>query len=335
MPRALSDQVVVVTGASSGVARETALLLAERGATVVLAARNEEALNQVAAEVSRLGGTAHVRVTDVSQWEQVDALAGETVERFGRIDTWVSCAAVSLYGKFADVSAEEFARVVQVNLLGHVWGTKAALSRMQEQGAGAIVNVASALALQATPLQSAYVASKHGILGFTEALRMELEHDGSPITVSTIMPSSINTPLFQHARSRMGVQPQPMPPVYQPRVVAEALVHVIEHPQPYTVVGGAGKLMGVMHRLAPRLTGTVMLRVGNAAQSQRTDQPADGTDNLFEPSRGPGAVEGTFGQKAKSTSVYTTVLEQHPNRIRALLAGAVVGGLVLVRRVGR
>ncbi len=335
MPQPLSDQVVVITGASSGVGRETALLLAERGATVVLAARNEEALRTLQAEVHRLGGTALIRPTDVAEWNQVDGLAGDAVERFDHIDTWVNCAAISLYGQVHELTAEEITRVIQVILLGQVYGMKAALTRMRAQGHGGIVNVASALGVQAVPLQSAYVAAKHGILGFAESLRMELEHEGSPITVSTLLPSSINTPLFEHARSRLGVLPQPIPPIYQPRVVAEAILHAAVHPQPRMVVGGGGKMLELVHRIAPRSAGTLLLRAGKVVQKQRTDRPDDGSDNLFSPSTGPGAAEGTFGQRAKSSSLYTAALEQHPERIRAVLAGAAVLGFTALRRSGR
>jgi short-subunit dehydrogenase len=262
MPRPLHDQVVVVTGASSGVGRETALLLAEHGATVVLAARNEEALRTLDAEVTRLGGTALVRAADVAEWAQVEGLARETVARFGRIDTWVNCAATAVYGEVHQLSIEEITRAIQVILLGQIHGMKAALDQMRPQGQGGIVNVASALAVQAVPLQAPYVAAKHGILGFAESLRMELDHEGSPITVSTLLPSSINTPLFEHARSKLGVLPQPVPPIYQPRVVSEAVLRAISHPQPRMVVGGGGKMLELAHRIAPRWAPTLLLHVG-------------------------------------------------------------------------
>lgn len=336
VPRPLSDQVVVITGASSGVGRETALLLAERGATVVLAARSREALDTLSDEVSRLGGTAEVCVTDVAEWEQVHRLAITTVQRYGRIDTWVNCAAVAVYGQVHLLDPEEITRVIQVVLLGEVYGMKAALGQMRSQGQGGIVNVASALAVQAVPLQAAYVAAKHGVLGFAESLRMELESERSPVTVSTLLPSSINTPLFTHARSKLGVLPRPVPPVYQPRVVAEAVLYAIEHPQPRVVVGGAGKALDVVQRVAPRVASDLLLRLGGVVRKQRTERPDDGTDNLFTPSSGPGEVDGVYGQRAKSTSLYTSVLEQHPNRIRALLAaGALLAVVAGVRRRGR
>lgn len=335
MPRELSHQVVVITGASSGVGRETALLLGERGAKVVLAARNEEALQSLEQEIVRLGGAAEVCVTDVSDWSQISRLADRAIERFGRIDTWVNCAAVSIYGRVHELSAEEIKRVIDVTLLGQVYGMRAALEKMRENGEGAIINVASALALQAIPLQSAYVAAKHGIFGFAESLRMELKHDKSRITVSTLLPSSINTPLFEHARSKLGVLPQPLPPVYQPRVVADAVLAAMERPQSMMVVGGAGKILEVLHRLAPRCAATILLRVSKPVRKQQSNQPDDGRDNLFTASTGPGAVDGSFGQKAKSSSVYTSVLEQHPWRIRLLLSLGALGAVAALRRRGR
>jgi short-subunit dehydrogenase len=328
----LSEQIVVICGASSGVGRETALKFAEAGATVTLAARNEEALRSLEDEVTRLGGTAHVQVTDMAEWPQVAGLAAATVERFGRIDTWINCAANTVYGQVHEVTAEEIERVVQVTMLGQIYGMKAALEQMRPHRSGVIINVASALSVRSAPLQAPYSAAKHGIRGFAESLRMELQHSRMPISVSTLLPSSINTPLFQHARSKMGVLPKPIPPIYQPSVVADAILHAAEHPQAEVVVGGGGKTLDVIQRLAPRSAGWLMLRFGKAVDKQRSKKPDDGTDNLFTPSTGPGSVEGTYGQHAKSTSIYTTTLEQYPHRIRILLGAVSVLGLSLLRR---
>ncbi len=332
MPRPLEQQVIVITGASSGVGRETALAAAQRGASVVLAARNAEALSSLAEEVARVGGQAQVRVTDVAEWAQVQALATAAVERFDRIDTWVNCAAATVYGTVEQITAEEITGTIQVIMLGQVYGMKAALESMRPQGSGTIINVASALAVRAVPLQSAYCAAKHGIRGFAESLRMELAHENSDIKVTTLLPSSINTPLFTHARSKIGALPKPVPPIYQPRVVADAVLHAADHPQAEMVVGGGGKGLEMLQRLAPRTAGSVLLRAGKVVQKQRSDQPDDGTDNLFEPSRGPGHTDGQFGQTSKSTSLYTTHLEQHPDRIRLLLALAAASAVAVARR---
>jgi short-subunit dehydrogenase len=331
MPRPLEEQVVVVTGASSGVGRETCLELAGTGASVVLAARNTEALDSLRAEVERLGGTALVAPTDVSDWDQVQRLAAQATERFGRIDTWVNCAAVSLYGTVRQTSVEEITRVLQVILIGEIHGTKAALAQMTQQGTGTIINVASALGKRSVPLQAAYCSAKHGIVGFDDSLRMELEHEGSDIKVVTVLPSSINTPLFEHARSKMGVKPKPVPPIYEPSVVARAIVHAAQFPQREVVVGGGGQFMIWLQRLDPRLAEKLLLGPGKAEQKQRTEQSDDGTDNLLTASTGPGSTTGDFGQKSKSTSLYTTHLELHPARKRALAAVALVA-LIARRR---
>jgi NAD(P)-dependent dehydrogenase (short-subunit alcohol dehydrogenase family) len=332
VPRALSEQVVVLTGASSGLGRETALQLAQHGATVVAAARNVEALGTLTAEVERLGGTITTIATDVSQWEQVQVLVQRAVEEHGRIDTWVNCAAVSLYGTVAELEVAEIDRVLDVILRGQIYGMKAALSVMQPAGTGTIINVASALGVRSVPLQSAYCAAKHGVRGFAQSLRMELEHEQLPVAVCTVLPSSINTPLFTHARSRMGVKPQPVPPIYEPSVVAGAILAVARRPQAEVVVGGGGKMLTLIERLAPRTADRLLLGPGKAWSKQRTDQPDDGVDNLFHASTGTGAVTGDFSATAKSSSLYTEALELHPERIRYALAAAALLGYRALRR---
>jgi NAD(P)-dependent dehydrogenase (short-subunit alcohol dehydrogenase family) len=301
----------------------------------VLAARNEPALHSAAKEVERLGGQAAVAVTDVADWSQVERLAQTAVDRFGRVDTWVNNAAVSIYAPVEQVTAEEIDRLIQVNLLGQIYGMKAAVPVLKRSGGGTIINVASALAERAAPLQAAYCAAKHGIRGFSESLRLELERDGSGIAVTVIEPSSMNTPLFAQARSKMGVRPQPIPPVYEPRTVAEAILFVAEHPRRNVVIGGAGKLMTVAQRLSPRLVDRYMLQGDRGFTSQQTSEPDAGQDNLFTPMPGTGATTGDFGQGSKSTSVYTQVLGLHPNRERAAIGASLLAALALVRRLGQ
>jgi short-subunit dehydrogenase len=335
VPREVSNQVVVVTGASSGIGRETATMLGERGASVVLAARNEAALNEAAKEVERLGGKAQVVVTDVAEWAQVERLARAAVEHFGRIDTWVNNAAVSVYGTVEELTVEEIERVVQVILMGQIYGMKAALPHLTRQGQGTIINVASALAQRSVPLQAPYCAAKHGIKGFTESLRLELARSHPGINVTLVMPSSINTPLFDHARSKLGVKPQPVPPIYEPRVVAEAILFAAEHPRRTIVAGGAGKGIVQAEKISPSFVDWYMLRKERGFKQQRTNRPDDGRDNLFAPVPGTGSATGSFGQKSKSSSPYTRYLELHPNRKRALNAVALASLVALVRRAGR
>jgi NAD(P)-dependent dehydrogenase (short-subunit alcohol dehydrogenase family) len=335
MARPLKEQVVVITGASSGIGRQAALDFADAGASVVVAARNQGALEEVARQVERLGGKAKAVPTDVAEWEQVQRLASEAVASFGRIDTWVNNAAVSAYGTVEQMEVDEIDRVLQVNLMGQIHGMKAALQQMRKQGQGTIVNVASALAERSVPLQAAYCASKHGIKGFTESVRLELASEGSPIKVALILPSSINTPLFRHARSKLGVKPMPIPPIYEPRVVAEAVVEMAQRPQRHIVVGGSGKAMVLGQRLSPGLLDRYMTSGQRLIKQQRTDQPDDARDNLFAPLPGSGSVDGEFGEQSKASSPYTRHLEIHPNRKRlGLLLVALAAGAA-VRRLGR
>ncbi len=333
--RPISEQVVVITGTSSGIGRETALQFAEKGASIVLAARNETALAEVAKEVERLGGKPWVVVTDVAEWAQVDRLAQEAIDHFGRIDTWVNNAALNEHATVEQMTITEIERIIQVNLMGQIYGMKAALPHMKLQSQGTIINVASIAAQRALPLHGPYVAAKHGIAGFTETLRLELAYERSPINVTLVMPTFINTPLFDHARSRMGVKPRPVPPVYEPHVVAEAILFAAKHRRRDIVVGSSGKFLTIIQRISPSLLDRLMLLGGVMFEQQKTDQPDDGRDNLFEASTGTGSTTGEWGRSSKSRSLYTSHLELYPNRKRLLLWAATVGVLILARRVGR
>lgn len=332
-PRDLTDHVVVITGASSGIGRETALQFGHRGARVVVAARNEAALQTLADEIGRLGGEALPVVTDVSDFAQVSDLASSAAERFGRIDTWVNNAAVSTYGTVEQMDAAELHRVVEVNLMGEIYGMKAALPYLRRSG-GSIINVSSALGARAIPLQAAYCAAKHGIVGFGEALRLELKAEGSPVRVVDVLPSSINTPLFSHARSKIGVKPKPVGRIYEPSVVAEAIVAAAKRPVRQVYVGFAGRLLALGQRISPRLTDSYLAGPGDAIEGQRTDQPDDRVDNLFTPSIGPGSTTGDFGEQSKSTSVYTRVLAPHPAIVRTAMLAAVAVIVMALRRGG-
>jgi short-subunit dehydrogenase len=328
----LRDQVVVITGASQGIGRETALLFGQQHATIIPVARNEVALGTLGAEIEQAGGRAEPIVADVSDSAAVAAVGDRAIERFGRIDTWVNNAAVSVYAHLDELTFEEMDRVVRVNLLGQLYGSKVAVERMRPIGRGTIVNIGSALSERAVPLQSAYVATKHGIAGFTEALRLELQATSPDIDVVLVLPSSIDTPLFSFARSKLGVMPTPIPPVYEPRAVAEAIAHAAEHGGREIVVGGWGKLLILVQRLSSTLLDRYMTQSRRAESQQRTRRPDDPRDNLFQPSTGPGSTRGASGASAKPVSLYTRELELHPMRKRLLAMTALVAGLaVLVR----
>src|ERR687889_243332 len=233
MPRSVSDQVVVIAGASTGIGRASALAFAARGARVVCAARSAQALDTLVTQIRTDGGTAVAVPTDVAEPAQVRALAELAEAQFGRIDTWVNAAAVSVWGRVEDITDEEFDRVMRVNFLGHVHGTHAALPALRRAGGGVIIGVSSVEGVRAVPLHGPYTASKFALRGFYDCLRMELAQEGAPIAVSTILPASIDTPFFEHARSKVGAMPKPPPPVYAPEVVADAIVYTAQHPRRY------------------------------------------------------------------------------------------------------
>lgn len=332
MPRPLSEQVVVITGASSGIGRETALQFGKAGASVVLAARNEIALQTIAREIHAAGGKAHVIVTDVADWEQVNRLAQETITMFGQIDTWINNAGVAVYALVDNTTIEEINRLIQVNLLGEIYGVKAVLPHMKRQGYGTIINNASALGQRAVPYQAAYSASKHGVKGFTESLRVELKRDYKAIHVVLVLPSSVNTPLFNHALSKLGVKPQPISRIYEPEIAARAIVNAALHPQRDLYIGGAGWFFTILQHLAPGLIDRYMLMGNRMFKQQQSRDPDNGRTNLFTPFNEPGRVHGDFGEKARSISVFTRFFERIPRRAFVPVAAAVTGLLMYVTR---
>ena len=323
----IDQQVVVIIGASSGIGRETALQFAKRGAKLVIAARNDEALATLQTEITQLGGSATSIASDASDPAQMRAVAAAAIETYGRIDTWVHVAGVAMYARFADHTPEEFKQIIDVNLLGQAYGAMAALPYMRQNG-GALIHISSVVARVAIPLISAYSSSKHGVSGFVKALRLELAHEKVPISVTEVMPAAINTPFFNHARTKLGVKPMGTPPFYQPSVVAAAIVSAAEHPIREIYAGGASKMLSLMQRFTPRLMDMVLL--ATAFKGQRTDEPksADAPSNLFEPSRDDTRIEGDFGKQAMG-SVYTKVATNPTARLGTLLA-SVVGGAAFV-----
>ena len=322
----LEQQVVVVVGASSGIGRETALRFAQRGAKMVVSARSEPGLTSLVDEIRRGGGEAMAVAADVAEFDQVKGVADRAVATYGRLDTWVHLAAVALYAPFEQTTPEEFKRVVEINLLGQVYGAMAALPHLKRQGGGALIHISSVEARRAFPLHTAYASAKHGIDGFLEALRVELRHESLPISVTQILPGSINTPLFDKARTKLGVKPMPPPPLYQPNTVADLILYAAEHPRREYIAGGGGQAMLLTQRLSPQLMDALTTRFGY--QLQRTDEPKpeDAPHNLFAPIQGYDRVEGAFSTISTPRSLYNW-LETHPVIRRGALAGAALGAV--------
>ena len=326
----VSDQVVVITGASSGIGRETALRFANRGARVVLASRDLPSLQTLSDEISGFGGSALASRCDVSSYDDVQNLASAAVARYGRIDTWVNNAAIALIAPFASTAPEEFRRVVDVNLMGQVYGAYAALPHLTRAGGGALICVTSIEAQVSAPLQSAYAASKHAVVGFVDALRREILHDGLPISVTNVMPASINTPLFASARAKIGHKPQGPPPIYPPRVVAEAIIYAATHPVRDIYAGGAARAMSLAQRVSPRLMDRILSsdRFGYQLQYADAPGPSELHDNFYEPSDDP-RVEGDYTGRSRTFSLHHALTTRR--RWVALLAGVAAGSFLVTR----
>ena len=316
-------------GASSGIGRATAARLAAEGAKVVVAARGEAGLRSLVAEIRAAGGEACAEVADVTDPGQMQRVAQRAVTEYGRLDTWVHAAAVLLVAPFEQTTPEEFRRVIDVNLMGQVHGAMAALPHLKENG-GALIHISSMGAKRGVPLQTAYCASKHGIDGFVETLRMEVLREGLPISVTNVMPATINTPLFDQARTKIGVKPVAPPPIYQPDVVVDAVLYAAEHPVRDLVVGGSAKALILGEKLAPRLVDALLVRFGFEAHDTGEPKSADAPDNLFAPLDGHDTARGGFDDSAWPHSLYTA-LQRHPVVRRVPLASEALAvmGLVL------
>lgn len=210
----IAQQVVVVVGASSGIGRETALRFASQGAKVVFSARSESALLSLSDEILRLGGDATAVIADVSMFEQVQAIADKAVAIYGRIDTWVHASATAVFSTFDRLTPEEFKRVIDVSLMGQVYGAMVALPHLKREGRGSLIHISSMEGRRSLPFQSAYSSAKHGVEGFLESLRVELAHEGLAINVTSIKPSVINTPFYNKGKTKLGVKPTGIPPYY-------------------------------------------------------------------------------------------------------------------------
>jgi NAD(P)-dependent dehydrogenase (short-subunit alcohol dehydrogenase family) len=300
----LGEQVLVVTGASSGLGRAIARMAGERGAKVVVAARNEEGLNAAVAEIEAAGSEALAVKTDVAERDDVEELVRRSVERFGRIDTFVANAMVTVYAEVAQLEPDELRRVIDVNFFGVAYAYWAALPHLRESR-GTFLQVSSALAYRGIPLQAAYCASKAAGRAFLESARVELQKSGDDVAVSLVLPGAINTPQFDRDRQKIGKQPQPVPPIYQPEPFAEAVLRCCEKPVRELPIGwGAQKLLWGQ-KLAPRAGDWMLRRMGWKSQHTDEDKPVGSPDNLFDTLPGDPGAHGRFDSQARSSTLWT------------------------------
>jgi short-subunit dehydrogenase len=325
------SEVVVVTGASAGIGRATARLFGEHEAHVGLLARNEDGLEGARKEIEAAGGKALVLPADVANAEAVEAAAQRVEEELGPIDIWVNDAMTTVFAPFKEVTAEEFRRGTEVTYLGAVYGTMAALRRMLPRDRGTIVQVGSALSYRAIPLQSVYCGAKHGMRGFTDSLRTELMHDGSNVHVTMVQLPGLNTPQFDHCKTKMPNHPQPVPPIYQPEVAADAIVWAAHQRRREVYVGTSSAITIIGNKLAPWLGDIYLARTAYSGQQTDERVSPDRPSNLFEPVPGDRGAHGIFDDQAHSSSPQLWATK---NRRWLALAGAAAGAALvgLVRR---
>ncbi len=317
-------EVVVVTGASAGVGRAIVQAFAKRGAHIGLLARGHRGLEGARREVEEFGGKALVIPTDTAYADQVEAAAAKVEETFGPIDLWINVAMASVFSPVKEMKPEDYKRVTEVSYLGYVYGTLAALHRLLPRDRGHIIQIGSALAYRGIPLQSAYCGAKHAIQGFTESLRAELIHDKSNVKITMVQLPAVNTPQFGWVKNRLPHKAQPVPPIYQPEVIAKGVTYVADHYRRQLFIGGSTVIVIQGNKLAPGLGDKYLAKTG--FKSQQTGQPADpnAPNNLWQPvdeNRDYGA-HGAFDKKATSKSSQLWV-DTHRSMLGLVGAGIV------------
>jgi short-subunit dehydrogenase len=322
----LRDKVVVVTGASSGVGRAIARAAGAEGAKVALIARGIDGLEAAAREIEEAGGESLVLPLDLSDPVAVERAAAHAVAEWGCIDVWVNDAMVSVFAPITETTPDEFRRVMEVNYLGTVHGTMAALRHMLPRDSGVIVQIGSALAYRSIPLQSAYCASKAAMRGFTDSLRCELLHAKSRVAVTMLQLPAVNTPQFDVVRNKLGKHGRPVPPIYQPEVIARAFLHAVERPSRELWIGWSTIKAIIGQRVFPGILDRYLAKM--AWDAQTTDRlPPTGTDNLSAPLPGDRGAHGPFDDEARSRSVE---LWLRTHRMAMLLGFALLGVLLVV-----
>lgn len=330
----LNQQVMVITGASSGIGMCTAKMAAEAGARVVLAARSDEALEEVVQEIREAGGEAVAVQADVAREEEVFAVARAAMNAFGGFDTWVNNAGVSIYGRIEEVPMDDFKRLFDTNFWGVVNGSRIALDCLRQRvkgPAGAIINIGSCLSDRSIPLQGMYCASKHAVKAFTDSLRMEVEEAGLAVSVTLIKPGAIDTPYIRNAKNFLAEEPQNPPPVYAPETVARAILYAATHRTRDIIVGAGGKAVSLMEqfpRVADRVMEKAMFRAQHSGQAPRPRE----SHALDKPSNSA-RVSGGYRGFVQKRSVYTAAA-LHPVVTTGVLmaVGAALAAVVMGRR---
>ena len=326
------ERVVVVTGSSGGIGRASAIAFGRQGDTVALLARGDAGLAAAVKDVEAAGGRALAIPVDVADAEAVDAAAERVETELGPISVWVNVAFTSVFAPFHEIKADEYKRVTEVTYLGYVYGTMAALKRMRQRDRGTIVQIGSALAYRGIPLQSAYCGAKHAIQGFNESLRCELLHEGSHIRTTMVQMPAVNTPQFSWVLSRLPRHAQPVPPIYQPEVAAQAVTYAADHPRRREYwVGGSTAITIMGNAVVPGVGDWYLSKTGYS--SQQTDEPHDPDQpvNLWEPADAEKdfGAHGVFDAKSTDSSVQMWASQHHGLVAALAAAGVAVIGVVL------
>jgi NADP-dependent 3-hydroxy acid dehydrogenase YdfG len=327
-------EVVVITGASAGVGRAIARAFGKRGAHIGLLARGEAGLEAACREIETCGGKALVLPTDVADANQIEEAAQKVEETFGPIDVWINDAMESVFSPFQEIEPEVYKRVTEVAYLGFVYGTMSALRRMLPRDRGKIIQIGSALAYRSIPLQSAYCGAKHAIMGFTDSIRCELIHEQSHVKITMVQLPAVNTPQFQWVKSHLPRQPQPVPPIYQPEVIADAVTWVTDHYRRELFIGLNTAVIIQGNKVFPALGDWYLGKTGY--QSQQTTHPVDPErqNNIWKPldeEKDYGA-HGRFDQRARSRS-WQLWADTHPGLVVLLAVAGIAGGTALLRRI--